>query len=59
MLISGGFLSNTKIGVEFDVNKDVQKLLHCFSIAEKLLDNFSTLKEVRYNFHFILFIFLK
>lgn len=57
MLISGGFKANTKIGVDFDINTDIQKLISCFDIAEKFLDNVSTLKEVRldFNFYFINF----
>ncbi|XP_060844188.1 LOW QUALITY PROTEIN: ribosome quality control complex subunit NEMF homolog [Rhopalosiphum padi] len=45
MLISGGFSTNTKIGVEFNIDTDIQKLMNCFSIAEKFLDNITTLKE--------------
>jgi len=47
MLIVGGFYSNTRIGVDFDVDKDVQKLLRCFDTAEKFLDNILKLREVR------------
>lgn len=47
MLIVGGFHSNTRIGVDFDVDKDVQKLLTCFDTAEKFLDDILKLKEVR------------
>lgn len=46
MLISGGFNTNTRIGVDFDINTDIQKLIYCFDIAEKFLDNVPTLKEV-------------
>ncbi|XP_025198108.1 nuclear export mediator factor NEMF homolog [Melanaphis sacchari] len=45
MLISGGFSTNTKIGVEFNIDTDIQKLMNCFIIAEKFLDNITTLKE--------------
>lgn len=51
MLISGGFPTNTRIGIEFNIDTDIQKLMNCFSIAEKFLDNINTLKEVRYNFN--------
>lgn len=51
MLISGGFQTNTRIGIEFNIDTDVQKLMNCFHIAEKFLDNITTLKEVRYNFN--------
>jgi len=51
MLISGGFSTNTRIGVEFNIDTDIQKLMNCFCIAEKFLDNITTLKEVRYNFN--------
>lgn len=46
MLVEGGFSTNTKIGIEFDINTDIQKLMNCFDIAEKFLNNVSTLKEV-------------
>lgn len=46
MLISGGFPINTRIGIEFNIDTDIQKLSNCFSIAEKFLDNITTLKEV-------------
>lgn len=46
MLLKGGFSTSTKIGVDFDINTDIQKLMNCFNIAEKFLDNVSTLKEV-------------
>lgn len=52
MLIAGGFPSNTKIGVEFDVDNDVQKLLNSFLIAEKFLDDYLTLNEVRPYFYY-------
>ncbi|XP_026816387.1 nuclear export mediator factor NEMF homolog [Rhopalosiphum maidis] len=45
MLIRGGFSTKTKIGVEFNIDTDIQKLMNCFSIAEKFLDNITTLKE--------------
>ncbi|CAH1731775.1 ribosome quality control complex subunit NEMF homolog [Aphis gossypii] len=45
MLISGGFSTNTKIGVEFNIDTDIHKLMNCFLIAEKFLDNITTLKE--------------
>jgi len=46
MLINGGFSTNTKIGVDFNIDTDIQKLMNCFLIAEKFLDNITTLKEV-------------
>lgn len=49
MLISGGFPANTRIGVDFDINSDIQKLMNCFSIAEKFLDDILKLKEVSYD----------
>ncbi|XP_015378249.1 PREDICTED: nuclear export mediator factor NEMF homolog, partial [Diuraphis noxia] len=45
MLISGGFPINTRIGIEFNIDTDIQKLMNCFDIAEKFLDNITTLKE--------------
>jgi len=51
MLISGGFSTNTRISIEFNIDTDIQKLMNCFAIAEKFLDNITTLKEVRYNFN--------
>lgn len=48
MLIKGGFPANARIGVDFNIDNDVQKLLNCFVIAEKFLDNVTTLKEVRF-----------
>ncbi|XP_001945685.2 nuclear export mediator factor NEMF homolog [Acyrthosiphon pisum] len=45
MLISGGFPTNTRIGIEFNIDTDIQKLMNCFCIAEKFLDNITTLKE--------------
>lgn len=53
MLIKGGFTTKTRISIDFDVDKDIQKLMDCFAIAENFLDNISTLKEVK----FILFLF--
>lgn len=53
MLISGGFSTNTKIGVEFNIDTDIQKLMNCFLIAEKFLDNITTLKEVSLYFNLI------
>jgi len=53
MLISGGFSTNTKIGVEFNIDTDIQKLMNCFHIAEKFLDNITTLKEVSSYFNLI------
>lgn len=50
MLISGGFPINTRIGIEFNIDTDIQKLSNCFSIAEKFLDNITTLKEVSPNY---------
>jgi len=49
MLISGGFTIATRIGIDFDINNDISKLINCFVIAEKFLDDVSTLKEVRYD----------
>lgn len=49
MLISGGFTTNTRIGIDFNIDTDIQKLMNCFLIAEKFLDDISTLKEVRLN----------
>lgn len=49
MLISGGFSTNTRIGNEFNIDTDIQKLMNCFVIAENFLDNMNTLKEVRFN----------
>lgn len=49
MLISGGFPANTRIGVDFDINTDIQKLMNCFTIAETFLDNILKLNEVSYN----------
>jgi len=57
MLLSGGFPTNTRIGIEFNIDTDIQKLMNCFDIAEKFLDNITTLKEVRYNFNFFQNIF--
>jgi len=51
MLISGGFPTNTRIGIEFNIDTDIQKLMNCFCIAEKFLDSITTLKEVRCNFN--------
>lgn len=48
MLISGGFTANTKIGIDFDIEADIEKLMNCFVIAENILDNVSTLKEVSF-----------
>lgn len=45
MLISGGFPTNTRIGIEFNIDTDIQKLMNCFCIAENFLDNITTLKE--------------
>ncbi|KAL5237845.1 hypothetical protein ACI65C_005255 [Semiaphis heraclei] len=45
MLISGGFPTNTRIGIEFNIDTDIQKLMNCFDISEKFLDNITTLKE--------------
>lgn len=53
MLISGGFANNTRIGIEFNIDTDVQKLLDCFAIAETFLDNLPTLKEVSINSDFL------
>lgn len=49
MLISGGFPANTRIGVDFDINTDIQKLMNCFTIAEKFVDDILNLKEVSYD----------
>lgn len=57
MLISGGFKANTRIGIDFDINTDIQKLINCFDIAERFLDNILMLKEVRLTFHFFYSIF--
>lgn len=57
MLISGGFSTNTKIGVEFNIDTDIHKLMNCFLIAEKFLDNITTLKEVSLYFNLIQSIF--
>lgn len=46
MLISSGFLMNTRIGVEFDIDKDFDKLQKCFDIAEKILDDIVKSNEV-------------
>lgn len=48
MLVVGGFPSSTRIGIDFDVDEDVQKLLSCFDTAEKFLDDILQLKEVRF-----------
>lgn len=47
MLISGGFTTNTKIGIDFNIDTDIQKLINCFLIAEKFLDDIAKLKEVK------------
>lgn len=56
VLITGGFTTSTRIGNDFNVDNDVQKLMNCFTIAENFLDNTSTLKEVQFHSVFILFI---
>lgn len=57
MLTSGGFTTNTRIGIDFDINTDIQKLIDCFKIAEQFLDDVPSLKEVR--FYYNLFYFYK
>lgn len=58
MLVSGGFSTSTKIGVDLNIETDLQKVLNCFVIAEKFLDDVHTLKEVscyfkmKYYFYF-------
>lgn len=49
MLISGGFPTNTRIGFDFNIETDIQKLMNCFSIAENFLDDILKLKEVSFN----------
>lgn len=49
MLVSGGFSTSTKIGVDFNIETDLQKLINCFVIAEKFLDDINTFKEVSCN----------
>lgn len=51
MLISGGFFINTRIGVEFDIDKDFNKLRKCFDIAEKILDDIMKSNEVKFDFN--------
>lgn len=48
MLISGGFFINTRINVEFDIDKDINKLHKCFDIAEKILDDIIKSNEVNF-----------
>lgn len=45
MLLSGGFSTTTRIGIEFNIDTDIQKLMNCFFIAEEFLDNITTLRE--------------
>lgn len=54
MLITGGLTTSARIGIDFDVDKDIQKLMKCFAIAENFLDNIPTLKEVQFHSVFIL-----
>lgn len=52
MLVSGGISPTTKIGISFNIDTDLQKLINCFVIAENFLDDIKNLNEVSCYFKF-------